>query len=94
MGPIIHIHDVLAHRAKPEVVRDRAAFRRRLDPTHAERIKPTGLSREISALARSAYLTEAQLRRSRSALRRFWLREVQRTSRMRLADVVHRALPR
>lgn len=96
MGPILHVHDLLAHRTKPEIVRDRAAFRRRLDPQHAERIKtsPTRLSREIYALARSAHLTEAQLRGCRRALRRFWLREVQRSNRMRLADTVHRALPR
>lgn len=96
MGPILHVGDLLAHRTKPAIVRDRAAFRRRLDPRAAEKIRTsaTGLSRELYALARSADLTDGQLRHCRSALRRFWVREVKRTNRMRLADAVHRALPR
>ena len=96
MGPIVHVADLLAHRTRtyPNGV-DRAAFRRRLDPVRAEALKtsPAGLSRDLYALARSADLTEPQLRRCRSALRRFWLREVRRTNRLRLSDAVHRVLP-
>jgi len=97
MGPIVHINELLAHRTRTYPVGvDRAAFRRRLDPSQGEQLKtsPTRLSREMYALARSANLTEAQLRRCRRALRRFWLRELKRTNRNRLADAVHRVLPR
>jgi glycosyltransferase involved in cell wall biosynthesis len=96
MGPIIHIDDRLAHRTRtyPKGV-DRAAFRRRLDPLRGERIKtsPARMYRDLYALARSATLTDPQLRRCRRALRRFWAHEVVRCSRMRLSDAVHRALP-
>jgi glycosyltransferase involved in cell wall biosynthesis len=96
MAPIVHIDDLLAHRTRtyPKGV-DRAAFRRRLDPFRGERIKtsPTRLCRDLYALARSANLTDAQLRRCRRALRRFWAHEVVRCSRMRLSDAVHRRLP-
>jgi hypothetical protein len=54
---------------------------------------PTGLSRELYALARAEGLTEAQLRRCRSALLRFWLLELKGTNRRRLADAVRRVLP-
>jgi glycosyltransferase involved in cell wall biosynthesis len=95
-GPILHIHERLAHRTNAHQVGiDRAAFRRRLDPSRGERLKtsPTGLSRDLYALARSARLTEAQLRRCRSAVRRFWVRELKRTNRKRLAEAVHRVRP-
>ncbi len=96
-GPIPHVHDLLAHRTRtyPTTV-DRAAFRRRLDPSAGERLKtsPTSLSRDLYALARSANLTETQLRRCRSALWRFWVREAGRTARTHLADAFHRALRR
>jgi glycosyltransferase involved in cell wall biosynthesis len=95
MGPIPHIHDLLAHRTRtyPTGV-DRAAFRRRLDPSQGERLKtnPTPLSRDLYALARSANLTETQLRTCRRALRRFWVCETRRVNRKRLSDAVHRAL--
>jgi hypothetical protein len=93
-GPILHIPHLLAHRTRTYPTRvDRAAFRRRLDPSQGERLKtsPTGLSRDLYSLARSANLTETQLRRCRSALRQFWAREFRRTNRMRLADAYHRA---
>jgi glycosyltransferase involved in cell wall biosynthesis len=93
IGPILHVPQLLAHRTRTYPRRiDRAAFRRRLDPSHGERLKttPTDLSRELYALARSADLTEAQLRRCRSALRRFWLQEVRRSARNRLRDAVYR----
>ena len=95
-GPILHIDDLLAHRTRTYPTRvDRAAFRRRLDPVHGERLKtsPTGLSRELYALARAENLTGAQLRRCRSALARFWVLEVKGTNRRRLADAVRRVLP-
>jgi glycosyltransferase involved in cell wall biosynthesis len=96
IGPIAHIHELLAHRTCTYPVGvDRAAFRRRLDPMRAEQLKtsPARMYRDLCALARSANLTETQLRRCRSAVRRFWAREVVRTNRMRLSDAVHRALP-
>jgi glycosyltransferase involved in cell wall biosynthesis len=96
LGPILHLDELLAHRTKPhETAADRAAFRRRLDPAQGERLKTsaTSLYRDLHALARSANLSETQLRRCRSALRRFWVREVKRTNRNRLADAVHRVLP-
>jgi glycosyltransferase involved in cell wall biosynthesis len=97
MGPIVHIHDLLAHRGKtyPASI-DRAAFRRRLDPCQGEGLKTsaTALTGDLSALARSANLTESQLRRCRRALWRFWLLEVKRTNRRRMADAVRRVLPR
>jgi hypothetical protein len=97
MGPILHIDDLLAHRAKTYPSRlDRAAFRRRLDPAAGEALKTTAtsLSRDLYALARSARLTESQLRHCRNAVRRFWLLEVRRTNRNRLADAVRRVIPR
>jgi glycosyltransferase involved in cell wall biosynthesis len=96
IAPIIHIDDLLAHRTRTYPVSvDRAAFRRRLDPVQAERLKtsPARLYRDLYALARSANLTAPQLRRCRRALRRVWAREVVRCSRMHLSDAFHRALP-
>jgi glycosyltransferase involved in cell wall biosynthesis len=95
MGPIVHVAERLAHRTSSHPVGvDRAAFRRRLDPIRGEQLRTSAgrLSRELYALARSANLTEPQLRRCRRALRRFWLRELKRTNRLRLADAVHRTL--
>jgi glycosyltransferase involved in cell wall biosynthesis len=97
IGPIPHIPDLLAHRSKPSPTAvDRAAFRRRLDPAAGEKLKTsaTSLSRDLYALAQSAHLTESQLRRCRSALRRFWMLELKRTNRRRLADAVHRVIRR
>lgn len=96
MAPIVHVGELLAHRTCTYPVGvDRAAFRRRLDPARGEQLKAsaTRMYRELFALARSASLTEAQLRRCRAALRRFWLRELKRTNRMLVSDAVHRALP-
>ena len=95
-GPILHIDDLLAHRTRTYPVGvDRAAFRRRLDPVRGEQLKtpPNRTYRDLYALARSANLTDRQLRGCRRALRRFWAHEVARTSKMRLSDAVHRALP-
>jgi glycosyltransferase involved in cell wall biosynthesis len=95
-GPIINVEKRLANRTRDYPVRDRAAFRRRLDPVHGERLRtsPRRLYRELYALAVSADLTEAQLRRCRRALRRFWAREVARNARSRASDARHRALRR
>jgi hypothetical protein len=95
-GPIVHVHELLAHRSNDYPLGiDRAAFRCRLDPVRAEQLKtsPARLYRELYTLARSANLTEAELRRCRAALRQFWLREVKRTNRRRLADAAHRTVP-
>jgi glycosyltransferase involved in cell wall biosynthesis len=95
-GPIVHVDELLANRTRtyPTGV-DRAAFRRRLDPVHAERLKTSAsrLYRDFYALARSANLTDPQLRRCRRALRRFWANEVRRNGRTRLSDAAHRVLP-
>jgi hypothetical protein len=96
MGPIIHIDELLSHRTRTYPVGlDRAAFRRRLDPISGERLKtsPTRLSRQLYMLARSADLTDAELRRCSRAVGRFWTREVMRCNRMRLSDAVQRAFP-
>jgi glycosyltransferase involved in cell wall biosynthesis len=96
MGPIIHIDEPLAHRTRTYPVGvDRAAFRRRLDPVRAERLKtsPARLHRELDALARSANLTASQLRRCRRAIRRACARNVVYWSRIHLSDAYHRAFP-
>jgi glycosyltransferase involved in cell wall biosynthesis len=96
MGPIIHLPERLAHRSRSYPLgRDRAAFRRRLDP-RGERIKstPRRLCREFYALAVTADLTPEQLRRARATLRRFWAKEVVSEARARAADARYRALTR
>jgi glycosyltransferase involved in cell wall biosynthesis len=95
LAPIVHVDELLAHRTRSyPVAVDRAAFRRRLDPVQGERLKTsaTRLCLEMGALARSAKLTESQMRRCRRALRRFWAYELRRTTRTWLSDVVHRAI--
>jgi glycosyltransferase involved in cell wall biosynthesis len=95
MGPIIHVHERLANRTRDYPVGvDRAAFRRRLDPVNAARLRtsPRRLYRELYALAVSADLTEEQLRRCRRALRRFAIKEAARTGRLRVSDARHRLL--
>jgi glycosyltransferase involved in cell wall biosynthesis len=97
MAPIVHIPDLLSHRTRTYPVGvDRAAFRRRLDPVRAEALKtsPARLYRELDGLARSANLTDRQLRRCRRALRRVWAKEVVRCTRTGLSDAYHRAFPR
>jgi glycosyltransferase involved in cell wall biosynthesis len=95
MGPIIHLRERLANRTRdyPAGV-DRAAFRRRLDPVNAERLRTSSrrLYRELYALAVSADLTEEQLRRCRRALRRFYVKEAVRSARLRASDARHRLL--
>ena len=97
LGPIIHVDDRLANRTRayPRGV-DRAAFRRRLDPVRGEQLRtyPRRLYRELYALAVSADLSEAQLRRCKWVLRRFWIKEAIRKARLRLSDARYRMLPR
>ena len=97
MGPIVHVHERLANRTRDYPVGiDRAAFRRRLDPSLGERLKtsPGRQYRELYALAVTADLSPAQLRSCRQALRRFWATEVVRDARSRAADTRARALRR
>lgn len=93
LGPIIHVDERLASRTR-EYARgvDRAAFRRRLDPARAEQLRTSArrLYRELYALAVSADLSEAQLRRCSWALRRFWVKEQIREARSRVSDARHR----
>jgi glycosyltransferase involved in cell wall biosynthesis len=97
LGPIIHVDERLANRTR-EYSRgvDRAAFRRRLDPARAEQLRtsPRRLYRELYDLAVSADLSEAQLRRCRWALRRFWAKEEIRTARSGFSDARHRMFGR
>jgi glycosyltransferase involved in cell wall biosynthesis len=97
LGPIIHVNERLANRTRayPRGV-DRAAFRRRLDPVRGEQLRtsPRRLYRELFALAVSADLSEAQLRRCKWSLRRFWIKEGIRKARLRVSDVRHRMLRR
>jgi Glycosyl transferase family 2 len=96
-GPIVNVAERLANRTRSYPAGlDRAAFRRRLDPIRAQQLQttPQRLYRELYALAVTADLTEAQLRRCRRALRRFWVKEVERSGRSRLSDARHRALRR
>ena len=97
MGPIVHVHERLAHRTRDYPVgRQRMALRRRLDPVRARQLptSPQRLARELFALAVGADLSEEQLRRCRRALRLFWAREVARVSRSRVADAKHQLLAR
>jgi hypothetical protein len=95
-GPIIHIDEMLAHRTRSyPVAIDKAAYRRRLDPVRGERLKtsPARLYRELAALARSADLTDPQLRHCRRALRRAWVRHLVYVGRNRLSDAYHTLRP-
>jgi glycosyltransferase involved in cell wall biosynthesis len=93
MGPIIHVYERLAHRTRTSpICIDRAAFRRRLDPVRGEQLKtsPQRMYRELLDLAASADLMEAQLRRCRAAVWRFWARETVDMARLALSDARHR----
>jgi glycosyltransferase involved in cell wall biosynthesis len=97
MGPIIHVHERLAHRTRSSPIGiDQAAFRRRLDPIRAEQLRasPGRMYRDLLDLAVSAGLTEEQLRRCRAALWRYWAKEVVDASRLTLANAKHRLLRR
>jgi glycosyltransferase involved in cell wall biosynthesis len=96
MGPILHLHERLAHRTRdyPAGSQQRMALRRRLDPLRARQLprSPQRLARELFELAVGADLNEEQLRRCRRALRSFWVKEVGRVSRLKVADAKHRLL--
>ena len=96
MGPILHLPERLAHRTRdyPTGSQQRMALRRRLDPLRARQLprSPQRLARELLELAVGADLNEEQLRRCRRALRSFWVKEVGRVSRMKVADAKQRLL--
>jgi glycosyltransferase involved in cell wall biosynthesis len=96
LGPIIHNPQRLANRSwRLPTASQRTAFRRRLDPTHGERLKttPTRLYHELNELTHTATLTTPQHRRCKRALRRTWARDLIRFNRLRLADAIHQARP-
>ena len=93
MGPIEHVPRRLANRSRSyAVVLDEAAFRRRLDPVHGDRLKVSTrrMRRDLDALVTAADLTEDQRRRCRRSLRRFWVRDVVSRNRARLSAARHR----
>ena len=96
MGPILHLPELLAHRSRdyPTGSQQRMALRRRLDPLRARQLprSPQRLTRELLELAVGANLNDEQLRRCRRALRSFWVKEVGRVSRLKVADAKHRLL--
>ena len=96
MGPIVHLHERIAHRTRdyPAGSQQRMALRRRLDPASARQLptSPQRLARELWGLAAGANLSEKQLRRCRRAVRVFWVKEMGRVSRLRVADAKHRLL--
>ncbi|HET9120356.1 MAG TPA: hypothetical protein VFN72_07460, partial [Solirubrobacterales bacterium] len=96
MGPILHLHERLAHRTRDYQAgsEQRRALRRRLDPVRAGELptSPQRLARELFELAVGTNLNDQQLRRCKRALGTFWLREVGRVSRLKAADAKHRLL--
>jgi glycosyltransferase involved in cell wall biosynthesis len=97
MGPIVHVDERLANRMRDyDVGVDPVAFRQRLDPVRGEQLRttPRRLYRELMALAVMADLTDEQLRGARAALRRFWLKEVERIAHSQAARTRHRLRPR
>jgi glycosyltransferase involved in cell wall biosynthesis len=96
MGPIHHLHERVAHRTRDYATsrQQRAALRRRLDPLRAKQLptSPQRLAGELWGLAVGANLSQEQLRRCRRAVRVFWVKEVGRVSRSRVADAKHRLL--
>jgi glycosyltransferase involved in cell wall biosynthesis len=92
-GPIIQVHKRLANRTRDYVCGgDPAAFRRRLDPALGEKLNttPGRLCREMYDLAVSANLPTTQLRRCKLALRRFWVNEQIRQTRLQISDLRRR----
>jgi glycosyltransferase involved in cell wall biosynthesis len=92
-GPIINVSRRLTNRTR-DYFRggDPVAFRQRLDPTLGEQLKTsaTKLYRELYALAISANLSQDQLRRCRTALQRFWIKEQVRHARSQLSSIRRR----
>jgi hypothetical protein len=92
-GPIIHVYERLAHRTRTSPVGiDQAAFRRRLDPVRAEELRTSArrMYHDLLDLAASADLTDAQLRRCRAALWRYWAKETIDRTRLTLSNARHR----
>jgi glycosyltransferase involved in cell wall biosynthesis len=97
MAPILHVDRRLANRTRSyPAAPDRAAFRRRLDPARATGLGSSArrLYQDLLSLVAEADLTEAQRRRCKRALRRFWVRDVISRGRARAATARHRALAR
>ena len=97
IGQIMHIPGRLANRTRNSPVGvDQAAFRRRLDPVRAEQLRtsPRRTYRDLLALTESQDLTSAQLRRCTAALRRFWVKETVRVTRLAASNVWHRIVRR
>jgi hypothetical protein len=94
----VHVQERLAHRTRDYNIgsEQRISLRRRLDPLRARQLasSPQRLVHELSALAVKANLSEEQLRRCRRALRLFWVKEVGRVSRSKVADAKHRLVAR
>ena len=80
LGPIIHVDKRLANRTRAYPASASIEPRSGVAsiPSAAEQLRtsPRRLYRELYALAVSADLSEAQLRRCKWALRRFWVKEV------------------
>jgi glycosyltransferase involved in cell wall biosynthesis len=97
IAPILHVDSRLANRTRSyPLTPDRAAFRRRLDPARATGLESSArrLYQDLLALVAEADLTEAQRRRCKRALRRFWVRDVISRGRSRAASARHRMLAR
>lgn len=73
LGPIIHIHERLAHRTRSYAPSVPSATRDRLDPAHAAELRTTSrrLGRELRELVDARQLTAAQRRECERAIRRF-----------------------
>ncbi|QIG51833.1 glycosyltransferase family 2 protein [Nordella sp. HKS 07] len=92
LAPIIHLAAPLANRTRSyKPILDPKAIRRRLNPIHGERLRstPLGLYRDLSSLVAETDPPAPQLRRFRSALRRFLIKEVIRTGRSSLSTAKH-----
>lgn len=92
-GPIINVSQRLTNRTR-DYFRggDPVAFRQRLDPKLGEQLRTsaTKLYRELYGLAASASFSQAQLRRCRAALQRFWIKEEVRQARAQLSTIRRR----
>jgi glycosyltransferase involved in cell wall biosynthesis len=95
-GPILHRHVPLANRTRPDHNVDPAALRRRYSPHRPETLKssPRRLYNDLLELVLEADLTDEQLRRCKSALRRFASKHVVFWGRKRLARAKRRVLRR
>jgi glycosyltransferase involved in cell wall biosynthesis len=97
MGPIIHVGRRLANRTRDYTVNtDRAAFRRRLDPSRGEELKSSArrLHRDLLTLVMAADLQEDQVLRCKCALRRFCIKDVATRGCAQISRMRHRVLGR